>query len=292
MGLGLGDCCVLTVCVVKVKLERLVFPVPSARTEPLGRTRSDVLEAASAHHKLGRFCSGREREAVITKAADFQAQLFRCGNFGKCFGGIETLGTNPNSDDGAPETGTIVPSFFFSGHSAFQTLWNYKGRDARGAWLTTPVAVQLGILQGFDNCVKQAMALGFRGPNFIDVQMPRQTGAESKSWITLGAGLDTGLDILDIRGQLAWEAREGLPRLKRGSLSHESTFTVDTTVVHRAWAAIGAKESSTVCGFNCWCRDDSSRGNAAVCRSGPTLGPSHGTYGDHSFPGISPRKSF
>ncbi|KAH6632847.1 phosphotransferase enzyme family-domain-containing protein [Chaetomium tenue] len=56
-----------------------------------------------------------QKEALTTRAAAFQAQLFRCGNFGEGFRGIGTLGTSPNSDHGMPEPGPIVSSFFFSG---------------------------------------------------------------------------------------------------------------------------------------------------------------------------------
>ncbi|KAK3293805.1 phosphotransferase enzyme family-domain-containing protein [Chaetomium fimeti] len=56
-----------------------------------------------------------QKEALTIRTANFQAQLFRCGNFGEGFRSIGTLGTSANSDHGVPEPGPIVSSFFFSG---------------------------------------------------------------------------------------------------------------------------------------------------------------------------------
>jgi hypothetical protein len=66
-------------------------------------------------HYRWRKMSMSQKETLTARAADFQAQLFRCGNFGDGFRGIGTLGTGLNSDHGIPEPGPIVSSFFFSG---------------------------------------------------------------------------------------------------------------------------------------------------------------------------------
>lgn len=58
-----------------------------------------------------------QKEALTKKVAEFHSQLFRCGNLGRGFRTIGTLGTSPESDShGAnPEPGPIVDSVFFAG---------------------------------------------------------------------------------------------------------------------------------------------------------------------------------
>jgi aminoglycoside phosphotransferase (APT) family kinase protein len=63
-----------------------------------------------------RIMSMEQKERLTARVADFQAQLFRCGNLGRGFRGIGTLGTSGALDrDGFPEPGQIVSAFFFSG---------------------------------------------------------------------------------------------------------------------------------------------------------------------------------
>ncbi len=59
-----------------------------------------------------------QKEALTARVADFQAQLFRCGNFGEGFRGIGTLGTGPDSESAVLKPGPVVSSFFFSGPRA------------------------------------------------------------------------------------------------------------------------------------------------------------------------------
>lgn len=56
-----------------------------------------------------------QKEALTARVAGFQAQLFRCGNFGNGFRGIGTLGAGSEPNHGVPEPGPIVSNFFFSG---------------------------------------------------------------------------------------------------------------------------------------------------------------------------------
>ncbi|KAK4130488.1 kinase-like protein [Trichocladium antarcticum] len=59
------------------------------------------------------------KERLAAQAAEFQAQLFRCGNFGDGFRGIGTLGAGSGAEkatiSGNLEPGQIVSSFFFTG---------------------------------------------------------------------------------------------------------------------------------------------------------------------------------
>ncbi|KAL2196687.1 phosphotransferase enzyme family-domain-containing protein [Corynascus similis CBS 632.67] len=66
-------------------------------------------------HYRWRKMSMAQKERLTVRIADFQAQLFRCGNLGEGFRGIGTVGTCLQLDHGVPEPGPIVSNFFFSG---------------------------------------------------------------------------------------------------------------------------------------------------------------------------------
>lgn len=74
-----------------------------------------MVPGTPAHYRW-RKMSMSQKETLTARVADFQAQLFRCGNFGKGFRSIGTLGTGSDADrSGLPEPGQIVSAFFFSG---------------------------------------------------------------------------------------------------------------------------------------------------------------------------------
>ncbi|KAK3986399.1 phosphotransferase enzyme family-domain-containing protein [Cladorrhinum sp. PSN332] len=58
-----------------------------------------------------------QKEALTKRVAEFHSQLFRCGNLGRGFRSIGTLGTMLESDSHStnPEPGPIVDSVFFAG---------------------------------------------------------------------------------------------------------------------------------------------------------------------------------
>ncbi|KAK4158978.1 phosphotransferase enzyme family-domain-containing protein [Cladorrhinum sp. PSN259] len=58
-----------------------------------------------------------QKEALTKRVAEFHSQLFRCGNLGRGFRSIGTLGTLPESDNHStnPEPGPIVDPVFFAG---------------------------------------------------------------------------------------------------------------------------------------------------------------------------------
>ncbi len=74
----------------------------------------DMMPGTPAHYRW-RSMSTAQKETLTVRVADFQAQLFRCGNFGDGFRGIGTLGSGLDSENGIPKPGPIVSSFFFSG---------------------------------------------------------------------------------------------------------------------------------------------------------------------------------
>ena len=73
----------------------------------------DTMPGTPAYYRWRRM-SMAQKQALTARVADFQAQLFRCGNFGNGFRGIGTLGTGEH-DPGVAEPGPIVSNFFFSG---------------------------------------------------------------------------------------------------------------------------------------------------------------------------------
>ncbi|KAK0714749.1 phosphotransferase enzyme family-domain-containing protein [Lasiosphaeris hirsuta] len=61
-----------------------------------------------------------QKETLVSRVAEFQAQLFRCGSLGDGFRGIGTIGAGPDQNPatdaaGVPEPGQIVSSVWFSG---------------------------------------------------------------------------------------------------------------------------------------------------------------------------------
>ena len=57
-----------------------------------------------------------QKETLVARVAEFQAQLFRCGNLGDGFRGIGTLGVGPTPDIATiVEPGPIVSPVFFQG---------------------------------------------------------------------------------------------------------------------------------------------------------------------------------
>jgi hypothetical protein len=74
----------------------------------------DLMPGTPAYYRW-RKMSMAQKETLTVRVADFQAQLFRCGNLGKGFRGIGTLGTSADPENGIPEPGPIVSGFFFTG---------------------------------------------------------------------------------------------------------------------------------------------------------------------------------
>jgi aminoglycoside phosphotransferase (APT) family kinase protein len=74
----------------------------------------DMMPGTPVYYRW-RKMSMSQKTALTARMADIQAQLLRCGTFGIGFRGIGTPGTSDGSNDGVPELGPIVSSFFFTG---------------------------------------------------------------------------------------------------------------------------------------------------------------------------------
>ncbi|KAK5657632.1 hypothetical protein OQA88_2704 [Cercophora sp. LCS_1] len=79
----------------------------------------ELMPGRSAYYRWRRM-SMAQKQTLVARVAEFQAQLFRCGNLGDGFRNIGTLGAvssiSPNPDTaGMPEPGQIVSNVFFEG---------------------------------------------------------------------------------------------------------------------------------------------------------------------------------
>jgi aminoglycoside phosphotransferase (APT) family kinase protein len=108
---------------------RTDIPVPAlvafddSRTNPVGYEwlLMEKMRGTPAYYRWRKMPMA-QKEKLATRAAEFQAQLFRCGNFSDGFRGIGTLGTGSNPENatasaagGILEPGQVVSSFFFTG---------------------------------------------------------------------------------------------------------------------------------------------------------------------------------